>query len=262
MNRKKQFVVSKLRYLERRFGTQKRLLEEINAKIATKLTGADLSRYISGKTYPSGQKLVELWNLLLSDYFNELHFQRIISKHSHIIEIEGNLQIDVSYLLSDARALYTITDLALYRPLRTVDDTQVLLDELGITKVVTLEVDGIPFAAAMAASMGQNVDMVYCRRTPTYDILERAEWGEYLFTPSDGRLQGLFLPKKYIKKGERVLIVDDVINSGVSIRALIRLVNQLEGVPVAVMVLYSHLKDFSKLKQDFPNVDFIVLYDQ
>ncbi len=255
-------VVSKLRYLERRFGTQKRLLEEINSVLGGLLTGADLSRYISGKAQPSGRKLENLWKLILSNHFKDLEFKTIISRHSHIIEIEGNVQIDVSYLLSDARALYSITDLALYRVLRTVDGTHVLLEEMGISKVVTLEVDGIPFAAAMAASMGQNVDMVYCRRTPTFDILERAEWGEYMFTPSDGRLQGLFLPKKYIKKGERVLIVDDVVNSGVSIRALIRLVKQLEGVPVAVLVLYSHLKDYSKLKRDFPNVEFIVLYEQ
>lgn len=255
-------VVSKLRYLERRIGVQKTLLSRINAEIDSKLTGADLSRYISGKAQPAGNKLKELWDLLLSDFFEELRFRTIISRHSHIIDIDGNMQIDVSYLLSDARALYSITDLAIYRSLKTMNGPSTVLFGQGITKVVTLEVDGIPFAAALAASMGQNVDMVYCRRTPTYDILEKAEWGQYLFTPSDGRLQGLFLPKKYIKENERVLIVDDVINSGISVRALIRLVKQLGGIPVAVLVLYSHLKDFSDLIREFPGVDFIVLYDQ
>ncbi len=255
-------VVSKLRYLERRYHSQQKLLEAINTKVSQKLSGADLSRYLSGKAHPSGKRLDELWDLLLSNYFKELQFRNIIKKHSHIIEIDNNLQIDVSYLLSDARALYTIIDFALYRKLYSVDGREVILAECGINKIATLEVDGIAFAAAIAASMGQNVDMVYCRKSPTFDFLERSEWGQSMFKPADGRLQGLFLPKKYIKDGERVLIVDDVVNSGSSIRALIKLVSNLKGIPVAVLVLYSHMKDYTSILNDFPDLKFIVLYNQ
>ncbi len=260
--KKKLMVINKLRYLERRFESQLSLMEEINKNIMDKMSGADLSRYLSGKALPSGDRLEQLWELLLSDHFVQLDFREIITEHSHIIKIDPKIQIDLSYLLSDSRALRTICDLALYRRLKTIDGRQLVLSEQQIRKVVTLEVDGIPFASAIASTLGEQVDMVYIRQSPTYDMLKETEWGQYYFTPADGRLQGLFLPRKFIKRGERILVVDDVINSGQSLRGMVTLIRKLEGIPIAILVLYSHRKDYKRLAEDYPGIDIIVLFDQ
>jgi adenine/guanine phosphoribosyltransferase-like PRPP-binding protein len=44
-----------------------------------------------------------------------------------------------------------------------------------------------------------------------------------------GKLMSLYLPKRSIKKGERLLIVDDVIRSGETQRALLRLAKKMNA---------------------------------
>jgi adenine/guanine phosphoribosyltransferase-like PRPP-binding protein len=247
----------KLRYLERRVGNQNTLLELLNSNLTNKITHPDLSRYLSGKAMPSTHRLLELQLLLRSDKFVELSFKEIIKEHSRTHLIGDTRQTDHSYLLNDSRALKVLSDLATNRVLMSENGEKAILKHLEIDKVLTIEVDGIPIASAIANSL-RDIDMTYIRRNPPFDLINEQETGVYIYSPRDGRLTGMYLPLKSIKSDERILIVDDVVSSGSTVERIIKLIRKLGGIPVGIVVLSSH----KKITPQFDEISVYVLNNQ
>ena len=95
----------------------------------------------------------------------------------------------------------------------------------NVNKVLTSETDGIPIACHVAQAF--DVDMVFTRKEKE---VGRLDYVEETYIPSSmGKLMSLYLPKRSVKKGERLLIVDDVIRSGETQRALLRLAKKMNA---------------------------------
>jgi xanthine phosphoribosyltransferase len=100
-----------------------------------------------------------------------------------------------------------------------------------ITKVVTVEISGIAPAIMTALALG--VPVVYARKTRPITMPDLI----YLTTaPSHtkGISVDLMISPEYLRKGDRVLIVDDFLASGQTMLALIKLLRAAGAIVVGI----------------------------
>ncbi len=100
-----------------------------------------------------------------------------------------------------------------------------------VTKVLTVEISGIAPAIMTALAMG--VPVVYARKTKPITMPDLL----YLATaPSHtkGQTVDVMISPEYLRKGDRVLIIDDFLASGQTILALVRLLRAAGAVVVGI----------------------------
>lgn len=98
--------------------------------------------------------------------------------------------------------------------------------DAGITKVLTIETSGIAIACAVARALG--VNMVYAKKGDSINIegpVYRAEITDY----TGKKINQVMVSKKFLCKGDRVLIVDDFLANGYALQGLISLVEDAEA---------------------------------
>lgn len=92
-----------------------------------------------------------------------------------------------------------------------------------ITKVLTVEASGIALAAA--AGMELNVPMVFAKKNSAQNVKgDVYKASVYSFTHKVENC--IVVPKSYISRSDRVLIVDDFLANGQAFEGLIDIVNQ------------------------------------
>jgi xanthine phosphoribosyltransferase len=103
--------------------------------------------------------------------------------------------------------------------------------DVHVTKVLTVEISGIAPAIMTALALG--VPVVYARKTKPITMPDLL----YLATaPSHtkGQTVDLMISPEYLRKGDRVLIIDDFLASGQTILALVRLLRAAGAIVVGV----------------------------
>ncbi len=103
--------------------------------------------------------------------------------------------------------------------------------DVHVTKVLTVEISGIAPAIMTALALG--VPVVYARKTKPITMPDLL----YLTTaPSHtkGQTVDLMISPEYLRKGDRVLIIDDFLASGQTILALVRLLRAAGAIVVGV----------------------------
>jgi purine operon repressor len=158
-----------------------------------------LNRYIMGKVLPNEERA----HMFVSYFRKKYSIQEEVKKR---ITCDKDGYFDNSTILYDTLLLQEIADAVAGRfPYAK--------------KILTSETDGIPVACNIAVRLG--VDAVYARKTREVGVTDYIE--ETYVPSSSGNLMSLYLPKNAIQKNEDVLIVDDVIRTGETQRALIKL---------------------------------------
>jgi adenine/guanine phosphoribosyltransferase-like PRPP-binding protein len=158
-----------------------------------------LNRYIMGNVLPSEERAREL----IAFFRKEYSLQNEIKKR---IKFDSEGYFDNSSILYDTLLLKDISAHVAEK-----------FPETG--KVLTSETDGIPIACSIAHTLG--VDAIYARKHREVGITSYIE--ETYVPSSSGKLMSLYLPKEALGKSQKVLIVDDVLRSGETQRALIKL---------------------------------------
>ena len=104
----------------------------------------------------------------------------------------------------------------------------------NVTKVVTIESSGIAPAIMTARSL--NCDLVILKKKKPNTLNE-----EFLQTPvmsfTKGEKYNLTMSKKYIKEGERVLIIDDFLANGEAAGGAIRILKEAKAEIVGIGIL-------------------------
>ena len=98
--------------------------------------------------------------------------------------------------------------------------------DAGITKVLTIETSGIAIACAVARALG--VNMVYAKKGQSINIdgpVYRAEIPSF----TRGKVNQVMVSKKFLSKGDRVLIIDDFLANGYALQGLISLVEDADA---------------------------------
>lgn len=119
-----------------------------------------------------------------------------------------NQQLDVDFLLSMGKEVERIYKGA------------------EITKILTIEASGIAVAVAVAAVLRKNV--VFAKKSRTSNMSGEVYSAKvHSFTHGTDCL--ITVPKDYIGKGDKILIIDDFLANGEALRGLIGIVEQADA---------------------------------
>ncbi len=198
----------------------------------SKVTGLPitvLNRYVRGKVLPSSERTKELLNLLLP-----------------YIDIEGEVKKRIKFdeygffdnmpVLSDTSLMSLIAE----------EVAGKYLDK-NVDKVLTAATDGISLGVHVARELG--VDVVYAKKKKEVGV---EKFYEVSYVPSaSGSVTTLYLPQWALRKGEGVLIVDDVIRSGETQGALLEMCRQAGARSVGMFFLISVGDIVDRLKKEY-----------
>lgn len=188
---------------------------ELSAKTGLPVTV--LSRYVKGHVLPSSSRAKQIWKMLekLAGLGEELAGR---------IKFDESGYFDNTYIVSDTSLLQQAVQHAFSK-----------FAGRRITKILTAAVDGIPLATLMSDALG--IEMVIAKKTKEVGI---RDFVEETFIPGDSAMvMSLYIPRGAIKKGDSVLIVDDVIKTGETQRAMVNLVTKSRAEVAGVYALVS-----------------------
>ena len=188
------------------------------------LSAPILSRYVRGHVLPSASR---------SEKFIATFRERLLRK---IVTDQVRITADGSYDISGVTS-----NVGLLRQVAKVVYSEFSL--VPVDKVLTMEVDGIPLAVEVAGEF--NVNLAVARAEKDLGVEEFFEQ-KVVYSPSS--VKYLYLPKNAIKKGEHILVVDDMVRSGTTIEALARLSERARAKIVGIFMIASLDQSVQKLK--------------
>lgn len=103
----------------------------------------------------------------------------------------------------------------------------------GVTKILTVEASGIAFALATAINLKCN--MVFAKKTQASNVTGEMYSAEAI-SYTRGTVNQLAVPKDYISKDDKVLIVDDFLARGGASNALYEIVKAAGATLVGVAI--------------------------
>ena len=176
--------------------------KELSEKLG--LSPPILSRYMRGHVLPSYSRARELYDRLVE----MMGMRKMLERH---IEFDEDGYFDNSVITSDISWIRLAANYAIHR-----------FAGKRVTKVLTAATDGIPLATMIANFLDVNLIVAKkCREVGIKSFIEE------IFVPRGSAITvSLFLPKDAIKRRDSVLIVDDVVRTGDTIRALVSLVDK------------------------------------
>lgn len=130
--------------------------------------------------------------------------------------VEGVGFKDITPLLEDGEAFGIV-----------VDDFADHFEQAGVEKVVGIESRGFKFSGAIAYALGVGTVMARKPGKLPRKTVERAHQLEY----GDSMLQ---MHEDSIRRGERVLIIDDVLATGGTMKAAVEMVEECGGIIVGL----------------------------
>jgi len=168
-------------------------------------------RYIQGEVLPSPDRANEILNTIISKKVTK----RIIEK-----EIEVYNGVVATYKIIYKPSLLKLIGYEAY----------IKFKDLEPTAVVTAEVDGIPVALAIADYFDAKVAIA--KRRKEVGFRTYIEYSYLSHEPPS--ITTLYLPSTLITRKDKVLIVDDVLRTGRTLRALIYLTKRTGASIVGV----------------------------
>ncbi|MEB3780242.1 MAG: hypothetical protein GSR85_08445 [Desulfurococcales archaeon] len=182
----------------------------------TGIDGTILSRYVTGSIVPSYEHAERIWRGLRSS----IEPRRAILESASLF----NGVIDLTPVVTDPLMLKLIS-LEFYERFK----------DKGVSKILVPETSGISLASAM--SLAFNVPMVIARRRKHNPYMEYIE--EHIMEPPT-YLNIFYIPKRALTRWDKVLIVDDIIQSGMTLSVMEKLVrktgSKLAGVAALVVI--------------------------
>ena len=188
------------------------------------LSAPILSRYVRGHVLPSAAR---------SEKFIATFREKLLRK---MIIDSVKINTDGSYDISAV-----VSNVGLLRQIAKVVFSQ--FSPVPVDRVLTMEVDGIPLAAEVAGEF--NVSLAVVRAEKDLGVEEFVEQ-KAVYSPST--IKYLYLPRTAIRKGERLLVVDDLVRSGTTIEALARIAEKARAKIVGVFAIASVDQSMPKLK--------------
>ncbi len=181
------------------------------------LPGPVLWRYITGKVEPTIDRAKEIIGAII----NKGLVRHVISKQINII---NKRVINTYKVVYDTSILKLIAVEAYYQ-----------FKDKKPTAIATVEVDGIPVALAVANLF--NTKIIVAKKVKELGF---RDYIEYTYMQGDPpSLVTLYIPSELIKPQDRILIVDDLLRSGRTIKSLIEMINKVHAKTIGVFAVLS-----------------------
>ena len=181
----------------------------------TNLPVTVLSRYVKGHVLPSSNRARKIWKTL----------EKLVGLEEELrrrIKFDEDGYFDNTAIISDPALLQQGAQ-------------YVFLKFAGrrITKVLTAATDGIPLATIISEALG--VDLAIAKKNKEIGV---KDFIEETFVPGDSdMIMSFYIPRGIIKRGDSVLIVDDIIKSGETPTALINLITKSRAEVAGIYAL-------------------------
>jgi len=195
-----------------------------------------LWRYIAGMVRPTRERASEILRTLIERGV----LRRVIAKRLRFVD--SNV-VDMYSLVYSTDVLWLASIEAYYS-----------FKGQQIDVALTTEVDGIPVGLAIASML--DLDLVVAKRRKELGFSEFYE--ETYLSRDPPSLVTLYVPKTSLGKGTRVLIVDDLLRSGRTLKALISIVRQARAEIAGVFSLVAVGSEWRDAVKDL-NVRTVVL---
>ena len=105
---------------------------------------------------------------------------------------------------------------------------------MRITKILTAAVDGLPLAVRIADEL--EAELIIAKNTKEVGVPKYIE-ENYTPSSSSGNLLTLYVPRHLLSKKDRVLIIDDIIRSGYTQNALIKISKKINAKVMGVFIM-------------------------
>jgi len=198
-----------------------------------------LSRYVKGHVLPTIDRAVDINNKLES-------IMRLESEIQRRIRFDDLGYFDNTKVISDTMLLE-----------RAVQQAVNKFAGQRVTKILTPETDGIPLATLLANRLG--VPLAIAKKAREIGV---GEFIEEVYIPSkSAMMMSFYVPRSMFRKGDCVLIVDDVIGSGETQRALIKIVRKAKAEVAGVYALMSIGVEWKRRIEDVANCPVEVAYE-
>lgn len=224
-------VIGLLRELKNSY-TYKELSELLN------LQETLICRYVNGATVPSEAQSLDLLNKLKNKEF-------ITNLLRDKISVYSDDYVDTSKLLFFPNLLKLLAEIYIERYLNGIE----------ITKVLTIASNGIPFASLVASSLDKPLIISKKFKDSIY-----INYIEESLKESEGIVSNLYIRRDYISKNDKILIVDDIIRTGKTLKAAINLVKKGNGKVVGSLVIATVGLEWKKnLNENIPVISLFSL---
>jgi xanthine phosphoribosyltransferase len=110
---------------------------------------------------------------------------------------------------------------------RLGQEFKVLFGDRKIDKILTIEASGIGIACLTAVYF--NVPVVFAKKSAGSNM-DKDVYATEVKSFTHNKVNHVIVSKKYLNKGEHILIMDDFLANGCAIKGLIDLVNQAGGI--------------------------------
>jgi purine operon repressor len=191
-----------------------------------------LSRYVKGHVLPTAERAEEI-NKTLQKYMS---LDRELLERIHFDE--GGY-FDNTAIIGDTMLLE-----------RAVQHAVGKFAGKRVTKIMTAAVDGIPLATLLAHRLG--VGLLVAKKAREVGVREFIE--EIFVPPKTAVVLSLFVPRDAIKKTDCVLIVDDIIDSGETQRAMMKIIQKAKAEVIGIYALVSIGSDWKARIESAGNV--------
>lgn len=104
----------------------------------------------------------------------------------------------------------------------------------GVTKILTIEASGIALACLTAQHFG--VPVVFAKKSRTVNLGKSDVYTSQVASFTHQRVYDVLVSKKYLCRGERVLVIDDFLARGNALVGLFDIVKQAGAIPVGAGV--------------------------
>lgn len=178
---------------------------ELSAKTGLPVTV--LSRYAKGHVLPNAERARQLWKTLTNLVGLEVELRRRV-------RFDDQGYFDNTWIIGD----FNLLRQAAHHALATFAGKRV-------TKILTAAVDGIPLATMVSNSLG--VNFIIAKRGKEVGV--PAFLDETYVLRDSGVTMTLYIPKDALKRRDSVLIVDDMIKTGETQAALVKLVHKAKA---------------------------------
>jgi adenine phosphoribosyltransferase len=223
-------TINLLKTAKRRF-----TYRELSAR--TSLPVTVLSRYVKGHVLPSSSRAKSIWNTL----------EQIVGLEE---ELRRRIKFDEWGYFDNTAIVY---DSSLLQ--QAVQHAFSKFAGRRITKVLTAAVDGVPLATLISDALG--VNLIVAKKTKEVGI---RDFVEETFIPGESAMvMSLYIPRGLIRRRDSVLIIDDVIVTGETQRAMINLVTKSGAEVAGVFALISIGAKWKTKLNDSPSLPLEVV---
>jgi adenine phosphoribosyltransferase len=184
-----------------------------------------LSRYINGHVLPNIKRAKTIIEKFERNYLIDIIMRKIRSDETGTF--------DHSEILSNADLLEKIAKIVFQD-----------FNFAKVDKILSIESDGIPLAIQIGKEFGVNT--IIAKKNKEMGVKDFIEVKRFYLTGTYGYL---YIPKNSIKKGEFILLVDDLIRTGSTIEALIEICKKVGANVAGVFTIISVGDSIKKLKK-------------